>query len=204
MEIKAHSFPNLGYLTTDVPVDLLNELQSIIHEKELEKANEGLAGNIKKEFLIPKAIPLFEQYIIDLSLKYDETFNYLKTINTCTNDVPMILQRMWVNFQEKHEFNPPHDHNGIFSFVIWVKVPFYEKEELDISPGKNSNYNVPGYFEFLYTDALGNIKGEIIPVDKKMEGKLCLFPAKLNHCVYPFYSSNDYRISVSGNIALKT
>jgi hypothetical protein len=36
-----------------------------------------------------------------------------------------------------------------------------------------------------------------------MENTLLLFPAKLTHAVYPFYSSDDYRISVSGNVVFK-
>ena len=31
-------------------------------------------------------------------------------------------------------------------------------------------------------------------------GKIIFFPSKLNHCVYPFYTSDDTRISISGNI----
>jgi len=27
-----------------------------------------------------------------------------------------------------------------------------------------------------------------------------MFPSLLAHCVYPFYTSDDYRISISGNI----
>jgi hypothetical protein len=57
-------------------------------------------------------------------------------------------------------------------------------------------------FQFHYTDILGNITGAVLPIDKKWEGQMLLFPALLNHSVFPFYSSNDYRISVSGNLFL--
>ena len=204
MKVELHSFPNLGYLTTDIPENLLNQLKEIIYEKELEKANYGLAGNIEKEFFIPKAIPIFEKYILDMCNLYNEHFRYLDDMNVCTNNVPLVLQRMWVNFQKKHEFNPLHDHNGIFSFVVWIKVPFTREEENSKSSGKKGNHNVPGCFELTYINALGNIKAETLFVDKKMEGKLCFFPAKMCHLVYPFNTSDEYRISVSGNVALKT
>ena len=29
------------------------------------------------------------------------------------------LHSLWVNYQSKHEFNPVHIHDGLFSFVIW-------------------------------------------------------------------------------------
>lgn len=204
MEFSYNLFPNIGVIKTDVPSDLLLELNKIIHEKKLEEANAVLAGNIKKEFYIKKAIPIFEDYIKEVCLSYDEKTNYLKKIKTCTNPVPLVLDNMWVNFQEKHEFNPMHNHSGIFSFVIWVSVPFYMEEEIAISPGKKSNGNRAGCFEFQYCDALGRICDFALFVDKTWEGKMCLFPSSLKHCVYPFYSSNDYRVSVSGNVFLKT
>lgn len=204
MQINLNYFPNIGYLTTDVPPNLLTKLDKIIHEKKLEKHNNKLAGNIKKEFKIPKAIPIFTKYIFDMCEKYDEEFRYTKGIDICTNNVPLILNNMWVNFQKKHEFNPMHTHGGLFSFVIWVKIPFYNKDEKDNSPGKNSNRNLAGTFEFQYTDSLGSIHSQALHVDKEWEGKMCLFPSRLNHSVCPFYSSNGYRVTVSGNVCLKT
>jgi hypothetical protein len=43
-----------------------------------------------------------------------------------------------------------------------------------------------------------------LPVDKTWENVIVLFPAGLTHSVSPFYSSDDYRISVAGNIKFKT
>jgi len=50
---------------------------------------------------------------------------------------------------------------------------------------------------------LGNIRSHDLPVDKSYEKKLLLFPATMRHSVYPFYTSDDYRISVSGNFLMK-
>ncbi len=33
------------------------------------------------------------------------------------------LTALWCNFQRQHEFNPPHDHDGKLSFVIYLSVP---------------------------------------------------------------------------------
>ena len=35
-----------------------------------------------------------------------------------------------------------------------------------------------------------------------MEGTILLFPSDINHIVYPHYSTEDYRISVAGDIVL--
>ena len=37
-----------------------------------------------------------------------------------------------------------------------------------------------------------------------MNGSLVLFPATLCHQVYPFFESDDYRVSISGNIYFDT
>ena len=43
---------------------------------------------------------------------------------------------------------------------------------------------------------------KMLDVDNEYEGKIMMFPSSLVHCVYPFYTSDDYRISLSGNIWL--
>ena len=60
-----------------------------------------------------------------------------------------------------------------------------------------------GMFAFFFSDPSGKITQEALPVDKSWEGKVALFPANLNHCVYPFYTSDEYRISISGNLGFK-
>jgi hypothetical protein len=59
-------------------------------------------------------------------------------------------------------------------------------------------------FQFLYPYfseeglSLTNIRA-----DKKYEGKICIFPSYLHHSVFPFYSSDKYRISIAGNLKVK-
>jgi len=40
----------------------------------------------------------------------------------------------------------------------------------------------------------------VLDVDKSFENKLLMFPASYNHQVYPFYTSDEERITVSGNV----
>ena len=35
----------------------------------------------------------------------------------------MNLDKLWINFMKKGEFNPVHDHSGNISFVIYTSVP---------------------------------------------------------------------------------
>jgi hypothetical protein len=113
------------------------------------------------------------------------------------------LFNLWVNFQKKYEFNPMHVHDGLYSFVIWHKIPYKIDEEKARLKMKEIDKRA-GMFAFLFTGLDGKIHSEALPVDNSWEGKCALFPAKLNHLVYPFYTSDDYRISISGNLGFKT
>ena len=39
-------------------------------------------------------------------------------------------------------------------------------------------------------------------MDPEVEGTMFIFPSSLTHQVYPFYNTDDERISISGNIAI--
>ena len=127
---------------------------------------------------------------------FTRMYNYAAKLN---NEVELELERMWFNVQRKGEFLPIHDHSGVYSFVIWAEVPFYMKDETELSPNSTLIKNRSGYFQFLYTNGLGKITTHDLPVDKTWEGRICVFPANLPHLVYPFYSNDGCRISISGN-----
>jgi len=47
---------------------------------------------------------------------------------------------------------------------------------------------------------LGAISPMTFEMDPEINGSLVLFPSTLHHQVYPFFESDDYRVSISGNI----
>ena len=96
-----------------------------------------------------------------------------------------------------------HVHDGLYSFLIWHKVPYTMKDEKERLASMMDNDFRAGMFAFFFSDPSGKITQEALPVDKSWEGKVALFPANLNHCVYPFYTSDEYRISISGNLGFK-
>jgi hypothetical protein len=51
-------------------------------------------------------------------------------------------------------------------------------------------------------DSRGAVGQHIIEADRSYENKMIIFPSSLQHCVYPFFTSDDYRISLSGNIVI--
>lgn len=196
---------HIGINNEYLPVNLFNNLKEQI---QLLKGKIGqqsrLAGNIKEEWNMDQSIPLFNSYILNLINKSDFHLNYLKTERKKFNDenkVPLLqLNHLWVNFQKKYEFNPVHNHSGLFSFVIFVKIPYDLKKELEEGPGSLSNSNFTSCLQFHTTNILGRHQDEVVYIDKSYEGSIYFFNAETMHCVYPFFTSDDYRITVSGNV----
>jgi hypothetical protein len=174
--------------------------------------NGTLAGNIIHEYQLFDSVTALEAKTREMAMMHSEVYGqgidaeFLSSIaSTDKSKKPDLrLKNAWVNFQQKGEFNPIHNHTGMYSFVLWYKIPYYENIEASAGPGRLSKSNVSGKFAFQYTNILGNIVGAEFPADKKWEGIILLFPAQLHHQVYPFYSSNNYRISISGNLFLET
>tara|TARA_B100000953_G_scaffold7904_1_gene7036 strand:- start:628 stop:1335 length:708 start_codon:yes stop_codon:yes gene_type:complete len=115
--------------------------------------------------------------------------------------VPFVLSSIWVNFQRQHEFNPMHNHTGLFSFVIMMKIPYDWTEQYELPHVRVSHSPSAGNLEFLYIDIMGNIKSLPYKLDSNCEGLMLFFPASTRHLVYPFYECEEERITISGNIA---
>jgi hypothetical protein len=205
---NAIQFENFGYLVDTVPTDLFNKLkiESAVAEHEryhhsgtIPEMTSGLSGNlVPKHYFIRQNLTELNDYIIKLFFeKFNKEFNYLSEFKMLTHSVPLISHDPWINIQEKHEFIPNHKHDGIVSFVIWVKIPY--DIELETSKGEHAST-----FSFTYISTLGHTKNHILKIDKSDEGTIIMFPARLQHCVYPFHTVDDRRISISGNISFDT
>ena len=46
---------------------------------------------------------------------------------------PYKLTSWWVSYQKKNEFFSYHHHSGIYSFVIWMKIPYSYRDQNIIS-----------------------------------------------------------------------
>jgi|TARA_Y100000114_G_C11674606_1_gene285518 hypothetical protein len=191
------------YLISTVPQDITDKLNEVIKGKNLQPANMDLAGNIKNEFLIPEGKEHVYPLIFALIDKHKEQYpQHFKKITGYTGkkEISLQLHSLWVNFQKKYEFNPIHVHEGLFSFVFWHKIPYKIENEIARYPNMKPDQVKAGHFAFLQTNEMGRIQSIDLPVDNSWEGKIALFPADLNHTVYPFFTSDDVRITISGNV----
>ena len=159
-----------------------------------------LAGNNTRSDQIPDIDDiLYTETLRPLCEIYASQFKNMGSgIDLPKGWIPYHLDGMWVNYQKQHEFNPLHYHDGIYSFVVWMKIPT-EFEDQHVYP---STKPCASCFEFTYSDILGNHSDYLYNLGSNYEGTMLFFPSKLKHQVYPFYNSDETRISVSGNIHL--
>jgi hypothetical protein len=207
--IQYREFPNLGYLEVKLTQEELAPIKEEIAEiqNDFSKArehNSQLVGNLEKEYTLFKSKIHINSVIFKYLRKFDDFTDYTQKINILTDDCPMCIDDPWVNFQQKHEFNPPHNHTGVVSFVIWIKIPYVNEDEITRPSSKKAETPLAGTFTFHYTNVLGKMSHQHIRADKSYEGTLLIFPAELTHSVNPFYTSDEYRISVSGNVKFLT
>lgn len=188
--------PNIGLIETKLNKEEMDYLWNLIENKK-QTVNGVLAGNIHQSnsiedrnnwFFKNTLYNLIKLYVSNANFRY---FPPLKSLNS------YYLHNMWVNFQKKGEFNPVHSHTGIFSFVIWMKIP--TRHDIQNKDNKSSTKLISS-FQFNYSNILGELTAYTIAMNPEIEGTLLLFPSKLSHAVYPFYDCDEDRISISGNI----
>ena len=196
--------PNIGLTNGKIPPNIYQALnQEIVdihtNDKDILKMNHSLAGQITKEYQITKSLPLLNPFLEEMGRAYQKEWNYYPKENPNNNKLK--VESVWVNMQKKLEVNPLHNHDGTLSFVAWLYVPFKLEDERNMENCKNSRtVELASTFQFVYSTALGTIANCPMFVEQGWEGKIVMFPSKLLHIVYPFQTSDDYRISIAGNL----
>ena len=202
--IKWNSFslPNISLYDVKLPDNIVNRLWSYVDKSDLIRCNHNLAGNIAESYdLVDEEDYFFNEVLKPVSLRYiseNSAVNNFQSNHISFEDI--CLNKFWVNYQYKTEFNPMHIHTGIISFVIWLKIPTDGEEQHNLPIAKNSNTPSASDFSFAYTDIIGNIQSYQIQLSPRDNGLMMIFPASLNHQVYPFYECDKKRVSISGNV----
>ena len=103
---------------------------------------------------------------------------------------------------KQYDYNPCHLHKGLYSFVVWMKIPTEYEDQKQLPHAVTSRSESVSNFEFLYNNILGETKQCAYHMNKEREGQMLFFPSELHHQVYPFYNCDEERISISGNIRI--
>ena len=198
--------PNIGLTNGMIPPEIYQSLNKEIldihtNDQGIHKMNESLAGQITKEYQLTKSLPLLNPFLEEMGRAYQKQWDYYSNVWTQNPNKDLKVESVWVNMQKKLEVNPLHNHDGTLSFVAWLHVPFKLEDERKVENVKNSRtMELASTFQFVYTNVLGTIANCPMFVESGWEGRIVMFPAKLLHIVYPFQTSDDYRISIAGNL----
>ena len=205
----------IDYLT-----NIVNDAEEKASMKDVRDTKSSLVGNISKSFNIleeENKSKYFSKKYLDLCIKrwkqdHEGCHPIPKSIQHKLDGQKLNkvkLETFWANYQYKYEFNPSHFHSDIYSFVIWLKIPYnHHTEVLDKRfTGTKPFDRKAGCFEFTYPHPNNGLYHSSIDIDsytyrldKSYEGTMLFFPSSLTHQVYPFYSTDEKRISLSGNI----
>ena len=200
---------NPGWLEAKLTEKHMDLLWNCIKNRSQEPY-QNLAGNLygsyylenNKNFYSSIIHPLVNHWIKNYG---DSIFsNQIKILPWTSSNMQTYLNDWWVNFQHEGDYNPIHNHGGLFSFVIWMKIPTDWKDQKKLSRSINSTSKTVSNFQFLYVDYLGKINTHTYFMSPEMEGTMLFFPANLKHTVYPFYDCKKERISISGNISVRS
>jgi hypothetical protein len=209
--VNFKEMPNIGVLVAQVPKSILEKLTEEVNKiinNNFKKAipyNHDLLGHMKHEYDLSVCIPDLEPFLLEMSEMHNEKYHWFEETDENYNLTvlkKLRLTQLWVNIQQKHEFNPPHEHTGIMSFALWLHIPYELSTEEAVFP-PTSGISRTSKFSFHYSNILGQHRHYMVDVDKNHEGWLVLFPSKLNHSVNPFYTSDEYRISIAGNMGIR-
>jgi len=212
MKFNWHTFPNQGFITVEVPSEILTKFNDVYKNIKsgvlsLEPFNKSLAGQLTEEYSLKHLIPEVKDFFNEAAKCYMDYFLVEKTPRTVATDqdekYDIDLKALWLNIQKNGEYNPVHDHTGVLSFALWLKIPYSLEDEWELSNTRKATTHNNGEFLFYYTDILGTILGKPVKRVDYREGVMAVFPSGLNHAVYPFFTSEEDRVSISGNFFYK-
>jgi len=196
--MQTFQLPNIGYWLSPLdpesmrPVwDELNQIESTIDHT----AANGVSTKIELHDCKDHVASIVRMAIN----QYNKENNWPHQYNVLGESRPLKLYNLWANFMSKTQYEPIHDHGGVMSFVIWLRIPYNIAEELAARPQVPEHCNTSGRFSLHSINALGRIQHTILPLESTWENVLCLFPAPTHHSVFPFYSSDGLRVSIAGN-----
>ena len=185
------------WIDTRLSAEHMDFLWQIISEENKEDWRYTLAGNISKsEKLVDKDNWFFKSALKKLTERmfYRDWDNFSKYHIEKEEGTPLPefgIERWWVNYQNQYEFSDFHNHTGLYSFVIFIKIP--------------THYSVPtaSNFQFVWSEKnTKNAIGTCFQLSPEDEGRMLFFPGTLQHKGVVTHNTEEERITISGNIHL--
>ena len=128
--------PNPGLTRGMIPPEIYQPVMQEIMEIERNDAgimmmNRTLAGQIEREYQLEKSKQHIVPYLEQMGREYQKNWDYYPQQN-------LKVDSLWVNLQQKTEYNPIHNHDGVLSYVAWLEVPYEHKNEVNLKQSRDS------------------------------------------------------------------
>ena len=146
MEVKVVTPSITNFLQVKLDKKVIDYLWKIVEVagNNNKSYKDKLAGNISKSFLLEDLDSFFYKSVCIPLVKCYRENNKLQKGSDPVNlnavmgsKAKLLLNQFWVNYQYKTEFNPIHNHTGVYSFVIWMKIPYSWDEQIKLSQFKD-------------------------------------------------------------------
>ena len=142
MKFEVKYPPRYGWLEGALEPEHVDFLWEQIKNHPNKDHKGRLIGNVSESYALEDKDNYFQNEVIrPLAVAYYQMSgnkhpmkNYHETLENYSLD----LSTFWFNRQKQGEFNPYHDHGGVYSFVIWLKIPYDFKEEAKLPQFKGT------------------------------------------------------------------
>ena len=194
MNTKKIELPNYGILDVTLEKNVLDHLHHLVEKYEPDYAKQQWMlidddNRFQKEVLNP----IIQEYVTD--------YGFPEKLKT-THIHDLTFQKFWANYTGKGEYQALHNHDAIWSFVIWLKLPAVANDEQSV---KDAMHPDAGDFILTYSDIIGRTRKVNWKLEKQYnEGHMLLFPSDLYHAVYPHFQTDEKRLSLAGDIVINS
>ena len=193
-------------MKTQLPPEILQKMLKITDEivanaETAESHGKLLAGQIKHELLIDPEI-LEREGVMVFFMDVTRNFVIQQFCQSRPSDLKAIMAEkwytkllsMWIISQKDNEYNPIHIHTECqLSTVLYLKVP-------EFLPSTKPERDDDGNIMFIGGGGNNSRLTRNLIKWKPNVGDFFIFPAHLQHCVYPFKTEGaQERRSVSFN-----
>jgi|TARA_B100001778_G_scaffold333632_1_gene342649 hypothetical protein len=194
MNTKKIELPNYAVLDVTLDKNVLDHLHHLVEKYEPDDAKQQWMlidddNRFQKEVLNP----IIQEYVTD--------YGFPEKLKT-THIHDLTFQKFWANYTGKGEYQALHNHDAIWSFVIWLKLPAVANVEQSV---KDAMHPDAGDFILTYSDIIGRTRKVNWKLEKQYnEGHMLLFPSDLYHAVYPHFQTDEKRLSLAGDIVINS
>ena len=195
----------LHMLRVELPMEVIDEINSHIDETTTEDASGGLVGQINQNDKSAQLVFNLTDEVGQLVKNQIDLYGKSYVNKGFGRDVTADAFEAWTVHSYAGDYNPLHSHgvrtSAGLSCILYLKVPeqienIADPSEEGISLNQSSG-NVDGFTYFTWGDGDNQDVNRFKPVTeeyvKPEVGTMLIFPNWLRHAVMPFYGDGERR-----------